>query len=218
MKYRLAFCTAALAGLAGCSNGSTANGANAAANNNVAPAAPATPAPAPTPTLRDLTALLSFSKPARCETGKALTALVARMEKVTKRGEYSFADAPLTPPGFDAPITVAAKQIGKDNNGSWKFTLPLDGQWLGLHVVGLEHLNLFGGESSGLNIRFDAPQAEVAAALHKAGFTLSKASKNDDTARDLGLTPEGDAEEYADSYLKTDGDSVVFTCDNYYEF
>ena len=65
---------------------------------------------------------------------------------------------------------------------------------------------------------FDQDYAEVAAALHKAGFTLSKASKNDDTARDLGLTPDGDAEEYADSYLKTDGDSVVFTCDNYYEF
>lgn len=213
MALAVTACSGSTATKAGTTNAAGASNLTAA---NEAATAPR-PTPSATPAPRDLATLLGFDKPARCEPGKTLSGLITKMEEATSRGDYHFVDAPVTPPGYDAPVTVAAKQISKDDNGSWEFGLPLDGQWLGLHVTRLIHYSYFGGESTGLKIRFSDPQAQVAAALRKAGFVLSKASKNDDTARDLGLTADGDAEEYADSYLTPDGDGVLFTCDNYFE-
>lgn len=181
MKYRLAFGIAALAGLAACSNGSTANGNSPAADNSATPvAATPTPTSTPTPAPRDLDALLAYSDPAKCTLGPALEK-IAYDHLFDNDSNDRTIPKDIRLPGFDKPVRSIVTHPQKDNASYFEAKLPVEGVWHGLPVTALTQV---GYEESEMQpepfITIDAPRATIVDTLRKAGFKLNADGKEND--------------------------------------
>jgi hypothetical protein len=181
MNIRLTCGVAALAGLAACSNPSTANKASAADNGTatatvVTPAPTPTPTPAPTPTARDLSDLIDFAKPADCKLGPNMTKMAGSNFAAFDDKTNLSVSTEVHLPGVTAPIrSVVTHPHPDDPAGNYFLTIvPLQGVWHGLPVAGLAQQ---GYEESEIDttpgVVFAASPAQVVPVLRKAGFKLS---------------------------------------------
>ena len=115
---------------------------------------------------QSLDPLLSFTSPALCEPGPALSAFLGGMTE----GD---ANEGFRPGRIVAPPAVS-RALGRVRlrkaDGEWLTSVPARGTWLGLPVVAIHQDHPEGGDPGGFQIEFAAPPAETERRLKAAGF------------------------------------------------
>ena len=156
--------------------------------------------------LPDLSALLDFTAARDCSWSEEAyrvfeQATVFGDDYVSRPGTVSIA-------GLDAPVTARLERPYDDAPDFVQVYLDFEGQWLGLKVTGLT--DAFIEEGDGVwskGVRFDAPVADVAAALAQAGFDVEPTGG--ERQRDLS-NEDGERVVVATAVTEVDGETVFY--------
>ena len=196
--------------LAAC--GSGGEEAQAAENADAGSDAPRA-AEAPMDDLPDLAPVLDFANARDCEWSEAAEGI---FEGATVFGDdYVSRPGTVSIPGIAEPVTARLDRPMAEAPDVVSVELDFEGRWLGLPVTGLADSFIEEGDGLwGRAVRFDAPVAEVAAALADAGFDVAP----DGSERQRVIADEGgDRVLMVSSIEEEDGESV-FYCNQPYLF
>jgi hypothetical protein len=156
--------------------------------------------------LPDLGSVLDFANARDCEWSAPASTI---FEQATVFGDdYVTRPGTVSIQGLDEPVTARLERPYDDAPDFVQVYLDFEARWLGLKVIGLS--DAFIEEGDGVwskGIRFDAPVAEVVAALTEAGFDVS----TDGSQRDRELSSEdGERMVMASAVTRVDGETVFY--------
>lgn len=212
MKNGILTATAAMIIVAGCSGAGADDQSAMVAGQESGDAA--APEAEPSVAGPNLDTVLTFKNASICEWGDAAESIFE--QKVTWEGDV-LRPGQMTIAGIAEPVTAKLSRPDKENPDYVEAQLDFMGEWHGLQVVGLT--DAFFEESGGVfgrGIRFDAPVADVTAALAAAGFNVNA----DGSERAFVPDQPGQAvnpddfmgEEFVMTSVTAEGEETVFNC------
>ncbi len=147
-----------------------------------------------------LEGLLAVRNPLSCEMGEPFMRLQESLV-IRREDERLTLGVPSLPPDYRRAIGSPTLE---EDQGNYRLALPVNGTWLGLPVNEIAWAYPVGGDPPAITVRFEAAQAQVLAALNRAGFAIPPGGNREfEEENDVYTTYVG---------IITDGRQTEFTC------